>query len=208
MQIEINQLADMCDPEEEITFGVEKKIAGISDEDDEQKIKRQRKEEVKTFHDIGVYEYAWEKEARRDSGAKIIDTTWVDDLVKGKSRLCAREFANEARDDLFAPTPSLTASKWVISEAASWSKGGKAKRLMIMDVKRAFLYGMARRTIYIRLPPEDPRSGEPGLVGLLRRSMYGTRDAGAIWEQCYVDCLVGMGFKQGLGSPCCFYHSG
>ena len=37
--------------------------------------------------------------------------------------------------------------------------------------------------------------------------MYGTRDAGAIRKQCYVDALVGMGFSQGLGSPCCFYQS-
>ena len=36
--------------------------------------------------------------------------------------------------------------------------------------------------------------------------MYGTRDAGAIWETCYVDCLVDMGFVQGSGSPCCFEH--
>ena len=36
--------------------------------------------------------------------------------------------------------------------------------------------------------------------------MYGTRDAGAIWEQCYVDCLIGLGFKQGIASPCCFEH--
>ena len=36
--------------------------------------------------------------------------------------------------------------------------------------------------------------------------MYGTRDAGAIWETCYVECLVNMGFIQGSGSPCCFEH--
>ena len=36
--------------------------------------------------------------------------------------------------------------------------------------------------------------------------MYGTRDAGAIWEQCYVDCLINLGFTQGVASPCCFYH--
>ena len=36
--------------------------------------------------------------------------------------------------------------------------------------------------------------------------MYGTRDAGAIWEQCYVDCLIDLGFQQGIASPCCFKH--
>ena len=36
--------------------------------------------------------------------------------------------------------------------------------------------------------------------------MYGTRDAGAIWESCYASCLTRMGFVQGKASPCCFVH--
>ena len=44
------------------------------------------------------------------------------------------------------------------------------------------------------------------LVGVLDRCMYGTRDAGAIWEQVYTDALVQMGFVQGVASPCCFHH--
>ena len=38
--------------------------------------------------------------------------------------------------------------------------------------------------------------------------MYGLRDSGAIWEGCYTDALVQMGFQQGVASPCCFSHSG
>ena len=44
------------------------------------------------------------------------------------------------------------------------------------------------------------------MVGRLVRCMYGTRDAGAIWETCYTSCLLGMGFAQGAASPCCFRH--
>ena len=44
------------------------------------------------------------------------------------------------------------------------------------------------------------------VVARLDRCMYGTRDAGAIWEQCYADALVAMGFEQGKASPCCFAH--
>ena len=36
--------------------------------------------------------------------------------------------------------------------------------------------------------------------------MYGTRDAGAIWELTYTSCLTKMGFVQGGASPCCFTH--
>ena len=37
--------------------------------------------------------------------------------------------------------------------------------------------------------------------------MYGTRDAGAIWESCYASCLTKLGFIQGKASPCCFSHT-
>ena len=37
--------------------------------------------------------------------------------------------------------------------------------------------------------------------------MYGTRDAGAIWESCYASALINLGFQQGGASPCCFYHA-
>ena len=37
--------------------------------------------------------------------------------------------------------------------------------------------------------------------------MYGTRDAGEIWEACYTDALIAMGFTQGLASSCCFDHA-
>ena len=36
--------------------------------------------------------------------------------------------------------------------------------------------------------------------------MYGTRDAGALWEATYTKVLVDMGFTQGVASPCCYYH--
>ena len=40
----------------------------------------------------------------------------------------------------------------------------------------------------------------------LKRCMYGTRDAGAIWETCYSQALASAGFEQRKASPCCFYH--
>ena len=42
---------------------------------------------------------------------------------------------------------------------------------MLADVKTAFLYGDARRSLYVELPPEDPLSASGKL------ELYGTRDA-------------------------------
>ena len=43
-------------------------------------------------------------------------------------------------------------------------------------------------------------------VGKLVRCAYGTRDAGAIWEDTYRGALEQMGFVSGIASPCCFFH--
>ena len=36
--------------------------------------------------------------------------------------------------------------------------------------------------------------------------MYGTRDAGSIWEDAYRSALEAMSFESGVASPCCFVH--
>ena len=73
-----------------------------------------------------------------------------------------------------------------------------------VDICKAYFNGIPTRNLYVRLPAE---LGLPkNVLGKLVRCMYGTRDAGAIWEQCYVDCLINLGFSQGVASPCCFYH--
>ena len=37
--------------------------------------------------------------------------------------------------------------------------------------------------------------------------MYGTRDAGKLWEDAYTMVLEAMGFRTGVSNPCIFYHA-
>ena len=48
-------------------------------------------------------------------------------------------------------------------------------KLLVLDVSRAHFHPPAVREVYITLPPED---FEPGMVGKLLRTIYGTRDGG------------------------------
>ena len=142
-----------------------------------------RRLEMKTFKDIGVYEYVKREIAVKDSSGKLVGVRWVD-VDKGKeirSRLVAQEFASEEeREDLFAATPPLAATKFVISDAASKGNGiGGEYKLMVMDIKRAFLYGDIDEVIYIELPDEDPMKAK-GCVGKLIKAMYGTRAAPSV----------------------------
>ena len=66
------------------------------------------------------------------------------------------------------------------------------------------MYAPETREVYVDLPEQD---SEPGMCGLLNKSMYGTRGAAQSWETwCSTIFVNELGFKQGVASVCCFYH--
>ena len=77
-------------------------------------------------------------------------------------------------------------------------------QLSFIDIRKAYFNGIPKRPIFMAFPKE---LGLPStMVARLKRCAYGTRDAGAIWEDCYRLALEGMGFISGSASPCCFHH--
>ena len=58
--------------------------------------------------------------------------------------------------------------------------------------------------MYVKLPAEDMLPGESDMVGRLRLSLYGTRDAAQNWMKHYSGKLRNMGFTQGKASTCNF----
>jgi len=131
----------------------------------------------------------------------------TDEAPRIRSRLVGQEFARgERRDELYAPTPSLAAARLAISMVVSQSKQGpKGWEIVLLDIKKAFLYGKMWRNVYIELPDEDEKSGR-GLVGKLDRAMYGTRDAPAEWQAELERTMVSIGFVQSSSTPCVYYH--
>ena len=69
-----------------------------------------------------------------------------------------------------------------MSKLATNKCGEERNRVGVMDVKSTFLYGRARRRIFIEVPTEDPRSQLDGVLAQLVGSLYGTRDAPLIWQ--------------------------
>ena len=117
----------------------------------------------------------------------------------------AQEVNLLADESCYLATPPLEAKRLIFSEFASeQTRNGAPLQISFVDVKKAYFYGIPERSLYVRLPPELGLSRK--VVGKLVRCMYGTRDAGAIWEHCYSKCLVDLGFTQGAASPCCFIH--
>ena len=77
---------------------------------------------------------------------------------------------------------------------------------MALDVKRAFLYAPVEREVYIELPPEDQDPNNGDMVGMLKRAMYGTRDAPLSWQRYLAEHLKTLGFEAGKANPCALYN--
>ena len=57
-------------------------------------------------------------------------------------------------------------------------------------------------TLQHELPPEDYQLGDEHRCGLLRYSLYGTRDAAQNWEEELASTLSSLGLTRGSACPC------
>ena len=76
---------------------------------------------------------------------------------------------------------------------------------MSVDFTKAFLYGDMEREVYIELPDEDPQK-EFGMVGRLRKAMYGTRAAPQVWQGVVKRVMNKLGFEESIVQPCVYYN--
>ena len=143
----------------------------------------------------------------KETGRNPIKTGWAD-TNKGtsecpniRSRWVAKEYNIGPRPDLFSARSPLEGVKLIISEAAS---SNRETVLLVIDVRRAYFYARARRRVYIELPEGD--GGGPGSwqSGLLRKSLYGTRDAAQNWECELGGILEEIGLRRGQTSTCLY----
>ena len=177
-------------------------------------VKQARGEEVTWIREKQVYRKISRAEAA-ERNLKVIRVRWID-VNKGdkehpvyRSRLVAMEFRTENKEleDLFAGTPPLEALKLLVSEAATVEKGTADRKCMLLaDVSRAFFEADARREICVEVPEEDWIEGEGDVVGYLLKSLYGTRDAAANWQQEVAKAMKAWGFKRGKMYPSTYWN--
>ncbi len=74
------------------------------------------------------------------------------------------------------------------------------------DVRRAYGYAPSRGKVYVQRPPEGWQEGDKDKCGLLRVSLYGTRDAAQNWEEEVGRALKEFGLSQGRSTPCAYRH--
>ena len=102
--------------------------------------------------------------------------------------------------------PPLEAKRLLFSEFASkrWAPNGDPLDLSFVDVRKAYFNATPVRNTHLQFPNE---LGAPASkIAHLKRCVYGTRDAGLLWEETYAQCLSQLGVTSGVGNPCCFTH--
>ena len=161
---------------------------------DPKQVEKGETDESERFCKMGVYEYVRRAEAEKDETGTFVKVKWVR-TKKGDGVLC-RSVAQELEfcerlDELFAGTPWL---------------GKGTHKVMVMDVKCAFLYGEIQRSVSFELPHPDPQYGDGTLVGKLKKAMYGRRDAPQIWAEVVRSTLDRLGYKQSVFQPAVYYN--
>ena len=169
--------------------------------------------EMERFTRMKVYRVVTKESMERDEEGKMVSIKWVitnkgtEEHPIAKARLVAREFnTGDKRGELFARTPGLMATRTVISQAMTKCENGRKDQLCSADVKTAFLYGDARRSLYVELPPEDPLSVFGRYVGKLECAMYGTREAPMIWQDHLRETLLDRKFTESVTRPGVYQH--
>ena len=166
-------------------------------------VREARRSEIAGFSSRRVYEIR----PRHDAGGKVVGVRWVDSAKNGgvRSRLVCQDFYKDSKksDDMFAPTPPLVASHWLVSLMCSQGADGPGQmRLMGLDLSKAFLYGDMEREVFIELPDEDARKSGGAYVGLLRKSMYGLRAAPQILQKVINQMLTSRRFTSLVTTQC------
>ena len=143
-----------------------------------------------TYFNGMVWEITSMDEALKTKDPKIVGGRWVlcnkGDLQNPKVR--CRWVATELNtgDDVqyYAATPPLEATRLLFSNYAHQrrQKGPKLE-LSFCEITKAYVNAKPSRHVFVRVPKE--MGLPPNTVGRLLRCCYGTRDAGALWEDTY-----------------------
>ena len=178
---------------------------------DTQMVQAARREECQVIQTMGVWE-----PIPRPKNEKVISTRWVDvnkgdeQRPKYRSRLVARELKAKSGQskthwsDFFASMPPITALRILFSIAVTKKIPNKDGKLIHLDPTTC-LISIDIKKAHFWSPATFGRNSSPfppGMVGLLKKSLYGTRDAHANWEAAIKDVMLALGFLQAKSNAC------
>eukprot|EP00944_MAST-04C_sp_MAST-4C-sp1_P011012 g11012.t1 len=85
-----------------------------------------------------------------------------------------------------------------------WSQG---MQIRVMDFKGAYLHAERPKEVPIYLRNVGTIPIPPGKIPFVRKSLYGTIDAGNLWKAEVHNLLTKIGFEQSLNDPCLYIRN-
>lgn len=138
----------------------------------------------------------------------IIDCKWVFTIkndengfpLKYKARLVARGFNQEYLldyNETFAPVARISSLRFILAFSNQFN-------LLVhhMDVKTAFLNGILKEEIYMKVP--EGVASTSNQVCRLNKSLYGLKQSARCWFQMFEEALKEKGFKNSLVDRCIY----
>lgn len=170
-------------------------------------IRPANKDELNYFHSK-VWQVSTVEEMVKVPGYILVRSRWVlcnkSDSVDPdvRARLASCELKKGDRNDAFSgSTPPLEGNRILFARYASernWN--GKPLRISFVDIRIAYFNAIPKRNIYMKIPKEIGMP--PNTISKQVRCVYGTRDAGKLWEGNYTVNLEEMGLATGVANPC------
>ena len=150
------------------------------------------------------------------AGRKAVGCKWVlkvkenpdGSVGRYKARLVAKGFSQIAGvdfTDTFSPVAKFASIRCLLAIAASHGLD-----LQQMDVNTAFLNGDLEEEIYMKIPDgfPDATARKRGMCLLLRKGLYGLKQASRNWNHSIDEHLRGMGFVTSAADPCIYVLPG
>lgn len=152
-------------------------------------VERETWEYVKRTADMKPVPFKWSFRAKQidDEGKEFIYKARCN--LRGDLQEAYHDFDPEG---IYAPVAAHESIRMLMAIAAQLGlilEGG--------DVSNAYLYGSMDSPITMEQPTDSTgKQARPGYVCLLRKSIYGARQAGKIWGTVLHEALLSWGFKQ------------
>ena len=152
-------------------------------------------DELRSFHNMDVYELV-----PRPRDRKVIGSKWVlrrkfgpdGSIQKYKARIVAQGFTQIEGvdyDETFAPVAKLSSLRTILAIAAEYDL-----EVHQMDVKCAYLNGELEQEIFMEPPPGF--DAPSNMVFRLRKAVYGTKQGGRVWYKNVKKELESMGYTR------------
>lgn len=147
----------------------------------------------------------------RPPNTKVITSRWIfrkkrdneGKCIKFKARLVARGYQQLPGVDFsetYSPVIKLKSIRTLLAIAVE-----KDFDVHQMDITAAYLNGTLEEDVFMTQPEGCAEKNKEHLVCHLKKSLYGLKQSGRVWNSCLDRFLTSYGLKRSNADPCIYY---